>query len=84
MLKKYALFVRGFIKMSTMIILLILMVTYYFYQDKIKEISRQAIEDNRKDGSLFYVEGIWNKMKAVQKGQDDRNQKVYEMIDSSE
>lgn len=80
---KCAYYMRGFMRMSTMVILLILLVTYYFYQDKIKEISRQAIEDNRQDGTLFYVEGIWSKMKAVQKGQDDRNQKVYEMIDST-
>ncbi|HAR99889.1 MAG TPA: hypothetical protein DEA89_00695 [Candidatus Moranbacteria bacterium] len=66
-----------------MIIVLILMVTYYFYQDKIKEISKQVIADNREQGTLFYVEGIWNKMKAVQKGQDDRNQKVYDMINSA-
>ena len=66
-----------------MIILLILLVTYYFYQDKIKEISKQAIEDNRQDGTLFYVQGIWSKMKAVQKEQEDRNQKAYDLIEST-
>ncbi|KKQ50930.1 MAG: hypothetical protein US70_C0028G0014 [Parcubacteria group bacterium GW2011_GWD2_38_11] len=83
MLKKCAYYVRGFMRMSTMIILLILLVTYYFYQDKIKEISKQAIEDNRQDGTLFYVQGIWSKMKAVQKEQEDRNQKAYDLIEST-
>jgi hypothetical protein len=66
-----------------MIILLILMVTYYFYQDKIKEISIQAVENNKKDGTLFYVNGIWSKMKDVQKSQDDRNKSVYDLIEST-
>jgi hypothetical protein len=66
-----------------MIILLILMVTYYFYQDKIKEISFQVIENNKKSGTLFYIDGIWNKMKDVQKSQDDRNKSVYDLIESS-
>lgn len=70
-------------RMSTMIILLILGVTYYFYQDKIKEISKQLIAENRENGTLFYVEGIWSKMKAVQKMQDDRNQNAYDLIEST-
>lgn len=76
-------YIKGFMRMSTMVILLILLVTYYFYQDKIKEISSQAIENNKKDGTLFYVEGIWAKMKGAQKMQDDRNKAVYELIDSA-
>lgn len=76
---KYAYYVRGFMRMSTMIILLILLVTYYFYQDKVKEISKQLIADNRENGALFYAEGIWGKMKGVQKMQEDRNQSAYDL-----
>ncbi|MEI7891382.1 MAG: hypothetical protein WCI36_05455 [bacterium] len=76
------LFIKGFIKMSTMIILLILLVTYYFYQDKIKEISRQAYNDNKESGTLFYVTGIWNNMVEVQKKQEARNQNSFDLAGS--
>lgn len=79
---KSVLFIKGFMRMSTMIILLILMVTYYFYQDKIKEISIQAIEKNKQSGTLYYVNAIWDKMKGVQKKQEDRTQSVYDLINS--
>lgn len=73
-------FLRGFMRMSTMIILLILLVTYYFYQDKIKEISMQAYEDNKENGTIFYITGIWDKMKGVQKRQEERNQNALDLV----
>jgi hypothetical protein len=76
---KYAFYIKGFIKMSTMVILLIMLVTYYFYQDKIKEVAGQVIQNNRDSGTLFYVEGIWNRMKGVQKTQEDRNQNAFDL-----
>jgi hypothetical protein len=81
---KCAYYIRGFMRMSTLLVLLVLLATGYFYQDKIREISGQFIENNRKDGALFYVEGIWAKMKGVQKMQDDRNQKAYDLLNARE
>lgn len=83
MLKKPAFSARGFVSMPAIIILFILLVTYYFYQDKIKETSGQFIQNNRQSGTLFYVEGIWNKMKGIQKMQDDRTQSAYDLTSAA-
>ena len=77
------LFLRGFIRMSTMIILLILLVTYYFYQDKIKEVSKQLYNENKESGTLFYATGIWNKAVGVQKRQEERNQNAFDLAGST-
>lgn len=77
------LFMKGFMRMSTMIILLILLVTYYFYQDKIKEISNQAFQNNKENGTIFYVTGIWDKMKGVQQRQEERNQNALDLMGSA-
>lgn len=76
-------FLKGFVRMSTMIILLILLVTYYFYQEKIKEISMRAYQDNKESGALFYATGIWDKMVGVQKNQEERNQNAIDLMGST-
>lgn len=76
---KSMLFLRGFMRMSTMVIVFILLVTYYFYQDKIKEIASHAYQNNKENGAIFYATGIWDKMKSVQKRQEERSQNALDL-----
>jgi hypothetical protein len=83
MLRKCALFIKGFIRPQFLFIILILLVTAYFYQGKFREMSGQFIESNRKSGALFYVEGIWNKMKRIQQISDGRSQGAMELFEET-
>jgi hypothetical protein len=62
-----------------MIILLILLITYYFFQDKVKEMYGQAYQSNAKNGTIYYVNGIWNKVVDFQKSQENRNQESLDL-----
>lgn len=83
MLEKCALFIRGFVRPQILLIILILLVTGYVYQDKFREISGPLIEKSRKDGALFYAEGIWNKMKRVQQISEGRSQRAMELFEET-
>jgi len=78
------LFIRGYIRMRTMIIVLILLVTVYVYQNKFKEISNWSIiQKSRENGALFYFEGIWGKMKNIQKISDGRSERSMELFEET-
>jgi hypothetical protein len=83
MLKRCALFIKGFIRPQFLLIVLILLVTVYFYQGKVREMSGQFIESNRKSGALFYAEGIWNKMRRIQQISDGRSQRAMELFEET-
>ena len=84
MLKKCALFIRGCIRMRTMIIVLILLVTFYVFKNKYEEISNLPIVQNsRESGALFYLEGIWGKMKRIQQISDGRSQRAMELFEDA-
>lgn len=84
MLKKCALFIRGCIRMRTMIIILILLVTVYVFKNKFEEISSWPIVQNsRENGALFYLEGIWGKMKRIQRISDSRGQRANELFENT-
>ena len=84
MLQKCALFIRGCIRMRTMIIVLILIVTVYVYQNKFQEISNwSVIKNSRENGALFYLNGIWGKMKNIQKISDGRSERAMELFEET-
>lgn len=84
MLKKCTLFIKGCIRMRTVIIILILLVTVYVYQNKFQEISNwSVIKNSRENGALFYLEGIWGKMKRIQKISDGRSQRAMELFEET-
>ncbi len=84
MLKKCALFIRGCIRMRTMIIVLILLVTVYVFNNKYEEISNlSVVQNSRKNGALFYLEGIWGKMKRIQQISDGRSQRAMELFENA-
>ena len=83
-MKKCALFIRGCIRMRTLIIILILLVTVYFYQNKFREIlSWPIIQESRENGALFYLEGIWGKMKKIQQISEGRSQRAMELFEET-
>ncbi|HPN54941.1 MAG TPA: hypothetical protein PLB52_03365 [Candidatus Moranbacteria bacterium] len=84
MLKKCALFIRGCIRMRTMIIVLILLVTVYVFKNKFEEISNlQIVQESRQSGALFYLEGIWGKMKNFQRMNEGRMQRTSELFENA-
>jgi len=84
MLKKCALFIRGCIRMRTMIIILILLVTIYVFKNKFEEISSwPVVQNSRENGALFYLEGIWGKMKRIQRISDSRGQRANELFENT-
>lgn len=80
MWKKGFQYVRGFMKMSTLVIIFILLVSLYVWQDKVEEITGNWFESSRKEGVLAPAEGIWNKMKSVKNNQDNRSQRALELM----
>lgn len=84
MLKKCALFIRGCIRMRTMIIILILLVTVYVFKNKFEEVSNwPVVQNSRENGALFYLEGIWGKMKRIQRISDSRGQRANELFENT-
>jgi hypothetical protein len=73
-------YIRGFMKMSTLIIVFILLVSLYIWQDKVKKVTSDWFEASRKDGIMVPVEGIWNKMQSVKNNQDSRSQRALELM----
>jgi len=69
----------GFLKLSTLLIVFFLLVGFYFWGEKAKEIARPWIEESRKTGVVSYGEGIWNKMKGIQNMRDERAQRAMEL-----
>jgi len=80
MLQKCFLYVRAFMRASTLLIVFILLVTFYFYGDKIREVANPYIEQSKKSGILFYAIGIWDNMKGVQQVTDQQNQRAMELV----
>jgi hypothetical protein len=80
MLQKCVLYLRGFLRMSTLVIIFILLVTFYFYQDKIREVSGKMIDSSRQDGTIFYVGGIWDKMTGFATVSHNRNQQAIDLL----
>jgi len=80
MLKKGLQYLSGFMKMSTLVIILILLISLYTWQNKVKKVTSEWFEDSRKDGIMVPVEGIWNKMKSVTNNQDNRSQRALEIM----
>lgn len=83
MLQKCFMFIRGFMRASTLLIVFIVLVTFYFYQDKIKEVAGPYIERSKQNGILFYATGIWDNMKGVQQNSDQRNQRAMELVEGT-
>lgn len=67
-------------KLSTMIILVILLVTYYFWHAKLQEIATSIYEANKDSDVVRYSTGIWNNMKNIQKVQDSKTQRALELV----
>lgn len=80
MLKKCFLYVRAFMRMSTLVIIFILLVTFYFYGTKIREVVNPWIAQSEQNGILFYAIGIWDNMKGVQQLSDQQNQRALELV----
>ena len=71
----------GFLKLSTLLIVFFLMLGFYFWGEKAKEVARPWIEESRRDGGMvFYGEGIWNKMKGIQSARDKQSQRSLELV----
>lgn len=70
----------GFLKLSTLLVVFFLLLGFYFWGEKAKEVARPWIEESRKSGIIFYGEGIWSKMKGMQKFQDNRAQRALELV----
>lgn len=84
MLKKCTLFIKGCIRMRTMIIVLVLLVTVYIYQNKFQEVSNwSVVKNSRENGALFYLEGIWGKMNKIQRISDGRSQRAMELFEAT-
>lgn len=83
MLKKCALFIRGCIRMRTMIIILILLVTVYVFKNKFEEISSwPVVQNSRENGAIFYAEGIWKRLKNFQRMNEGRTQRSNELFEN--
>ena len=76
MLRKY---IRAFVKIRTLLILLIILITIYFYHDKFREVSGNFIEESRKEGAFPYFEDDLNKAKRIRQMNEGRAQRVVDL-----
>jgi hypothetical protein len=70
----------GFLKLSTLLIVFFLLLGFYFWGEKAKEILKPWVEESRKTGVVQYGEGVWNKMKGIQDLQNQKTQRSLELV----
>lgn len=70
----------GFLKVSILLIAFFLLVGFYFWGEKAKEVARPWIEEARKTSVAVFGEKMWNKMKGIQELNENRNQRALELV----
>lgn len=78
-MKKYTLYLRAFMRIRTLLILLIVLVTVYVYQDKFRELTGIAIEKGREERAFSYFEGAMDKAKRIKQINESRVQRVADL-----
>jgi len=70
----------GFLKLSTLLIVFFLLLGFYFWSEKAKEVLRPWIEESRKIEVVAQGEEAWNKMKGIRDMRDARTQRSLELV----
>jgi hypothetical protein len=80
MLKKCAFYVKGFMSLYSLLIILALLLIFYFWHAQIANYATQKLEASKDNGAIFYAQGIWDKMQGITNSEADRNKRALELV----
>jgi hypothetical protein len=67
-------------KMSTLVIVFILLVSVYLYGNKFLELTKDWIQNHPDNKVVTYISGIWGGMERFKQGQNSRDQRAFELV----
>jgi hypothetical protein len=82
-IKNYMEYFRGFMKTSTLIVILAFLLIFYFWHVQIGNYIGEKYDASKDNGAIFYLTGIWNKTRGITQLVDSRSQRALELAGSS-